>query len=354
MLNAESKMRKKLFIVLPTLLLCAHAYAQEDYVSDDAGKTTGAVWAEVGATKVLPYNLSLSLDAGLRTGEWFNEVSRVDVGVGLAWKPSKHWKLGVGYTFLFKHYPTETAHKSLTEYEWKYRAAGASDNTDFTSFMGAPTYSAADGTAYTYRGYNEEVKDYTRVTTAYWRPRHRINVDAAYTLKLWRTLRFTLRERYQLGLVPAKSVERTRTGTKTTTKYRDASYDASGNLVDEDGTVVSDPTLAEYDEVEGPTVSDAGEETTKEKTSKTLHTLRSRLTLEIDRKGWALTPYAYAELFNDLAGRFAIDKVRASAGVEWSVSPRHRLQLGYVFNHENDDDGDQNIHAISVGYKFKF
>ena len=108
-------------ILLAACLCCAavqQGAAQTDYVSDDAGKTAGALWTEIGATKVLPYNLSLGLDAGFRTNEWFNEADRFDVSLGLDWKPAKHWKFGISYTLLFKHYPQETAHKT----EYKYRA----------------------------------------------------------------------------------------------------------------------------------------------------------------------------------------------------------------------------------------
>ena len=334
-------MKRILFAVL--LTACAlPTMAQTDYVTDDAGQTTGGLWTEVGATKVLPYNLSLGFDAGFRTNQWFDEASRYDIGLGLGWKPSKHWKFGVGYTFVMKHTPQETAYKSVNEKEYKYRAAGAAENTDFTEFLGAPTYTdALTGTNYTYKGYNDNTKDYTRVTEAYWRPKHRINVDVAYDYRLWKTLRISLRERYQLTFMPSKEVNRTRTGTKTTYKYRDPSYDIDGNL-------------AGYDEVEGPVVTPADEETVKEKTSKTLHTLRSRLTFEIDKKGWDFTPFAYVELFNNMGASFHTDKVRASVGTEYAISKQHRVQLGYVFNHENDDDGDQNIHAICVGYKFKF
>lgn len=323
-MNAKSHYKKVIASLIFTLSICTHAHAQVEYVSDDASKTTGGIWTEVGATKVLPYNLSLGLDAGFRTNEWFDEASRFDIGLGLGWKPTKHWKFGLGYTFLMKHYPQDTAHKT----EWKYRATGESENTDFAEFMGAPKYTDADGTTYTFRGYN----DATRVTEAYWRPKHRINVDAAYTYKFFKLLRITLRERYQLTFVPTKDVDRTYSGNK----YRDPNYEA-------DGSVES------YDEI-----TPIAETAVKEKSSKTLHTLRSRLTFELDKKGWVITPYAYAELFNDLGYNFHIDKVRASAGVEYSISARHRVQLGYIFNHERDDDSNQDIHAISVGYKFKF
>ena len=49
-----------------------------------------------------------------------------------------------------------------------------------------------------------------------------------------------------------------------------------------------------------------------------------------------------------------LDKIRASIGVEYALTKQHKLGIGYVFNHEDDDDGNENIHAINVGYKFKF
>ncbi|MCR5820507.1 MAG: DUF2490 domain-containing protein [Bacteroidaceae bacterium] len=325
---------KRILFILSLVVTGSPMLAQEDYVSEDAGKSTSALWSELGFTKILPHDLTLGLDAGFRTNEGFSEASRFDIGLGLGWKPSKHWKLGVGYTFVMKHYPVETAHKE--DYEYKYRADGASENTDFSSFMGAPTITD-NGTNYTYKGYNYEY--FTRVTDSYWRPKHRISADVAYSYKFWKILRVSLRERYQLSLVPSKTVNRKRT--KVTTKYRDPVYD--GYPLEFTG---------EYDDIE--TYDPEELDTTKVKDSKALHTLRSRLTLELDKKGWAVTPFIYCELFNDLAGNFRIDKVRASAGIEYAVSPRHKLSFAYVFNNENDDDGHYKIHALNIGYKFKF
>jgi len=334
---------------LATLFLCcaiAQGMAQTDYVSDDAGSSTGGIWTEISAAKILPYDLTLDLEAGFRTNEWFDEASRYNLGVGLNWKPAKHWKFGVGYTFIMKHYPLETAYKNGTDYEWKYRASDAEENTDFTEFMGAPTYTDDAGTAYTYKGYNAELKDYTRITESYWRPKHRLSFDAAYTYKFWKTLRVTLRERYQLTFVPSKTVNRTRTGTKTTTKYRDPSYDADGNLVDGE---LGDS----YDEVETVT-EDAGTELIKEKDRKTLNILRSRLTFEIDKKDWRWNPYVYVESFNNMGDQWHLDKIRGSIGVDYSLIGGHKIGLGYVFNREKDEEGDQTIHAISIGYRYKF
>ena len=358
--------------------------AQEpDYVSDlDGGRTTGAVWTELGATKVLPYNLSLGLDAGFRTDNWVSDASRFDVGLGLSWKPTKHWKFGVGYTFLMKYYPVETERRaaySVSETEYKYYNTDAGQEEDMTTFIGAPwvTQTAADGTTqtYQYQGYNYTTKDYTeytRVTDAYWRAKHRISLDAAYTLRLWKTLRITLRERYQLSFIPSKTVNRVRTGTRVKSKYRyrEPDYDALDDdevmeLVDGDLSILEkvaydeNPSSWSGDQDNPEVTTETAENRTKTKRSKTLQTLRSRLTFEIDRKGWKWTPYAYVETFNDLSNlgyseSFHLDKLRASIGVDYAISKTHKVSIGYVFNHEDDDDGNENIHAFSVGYKYKF
>ena len=370
-------------ILLATLLgVCtlSSALAQSDYVSDDDGKTTGGLWTELGATKVLPYDLSLGLDVGFRTNEWFNEADRFDVSLGLDWKPTKHWKFGIAYTFIMKHYPLETAYKKVTDSEWKYRALGDTVNTDFTDFMGAPSYTDPGGTKYDYRGFNQSQKNYTRVTEAYWRSKHRISLDATYSYKFWKWLRLSLRERYQLTFVPSKNVNRIRTGTKVSTKYRGPSYNTQGTLSADESSLESYDKVTRYyqegstiysldllDETATPidvttsyladndnTYLNDPENSVKEKTSKTLHILRSRLSFEVDKKGWLWSPFMYFESFNNLGEGWHFDKIRLSAGVEYAVAPSHKLSVGYVFNHENDDDGDMNIHAISVGYKFKF
>ena len=354
-------------VLITTFMFCltiVTAFAQDEYVSDEGGQTTGGLWTELGATKVLPYNLSIGLDVGFRTNEWFDEANRFDIGLGLDWKPTKHWKFGVGYTFLMKHYPIETARKSVTNRTYDYKNTSNGDDVEYTTFPGA-TYSADeeeayftgdDGTLYRYQGYTDTQKDYVRVTEAYWRPKHRLSIDGAYTNKFWKTLRVTLRERYQLTLVPSKNVSRTRTGTKTATSHTDPIYDA---LSADDFKALSTGDLnawrlVEYDDDGDPESGDADKDSEKEKSSKTQHVLRSRLTFEIDKKGWAWTPYIYIESFNNLGEDFHFDKLRFSGGVEYALSKQHKLSLGYVFNHENDDDGDMNIHAISVGYRFKF
>ena len=345
-------------LLLLALAVALPVAAQSDYVSDDAGKTTGGLWTEIEATKVLPYDLSLGLDAGFRTNEWFSEANRFDVSLGLNWKPVKHWKFGIAYTFIMKHSPLENAHKT----EYKYRAAGLSENSDFAEFLGAPTYT--DGTTnYTYRGKNIAA----RTTEAFWRPKHRISIDATYSYKFWKWMRISLRERYQLTFVPTKTVARE----KVIDKYRDVSYSQATAATESDLTYdevtrywqqddviyaqdLLDPDATPTDVTATYQAEHDDLNTDKLKDSKTLHVLRSRLAFEVDKKGWKLSPFCYAEVFNNLGESMHLDKLRLAAGVDYTLTPVHKLSLGYIFNHENDDDGDMNIHAITIGYKFKF
>ena len=366
------------------MLVLPLAAMAQDYVSDDAGRTTGAVWTEVGFTKLLPYDLSIGVDAGFRTDDWFKEANRADIGVGLSWKPNKHWKIGVGYTFLMKHYRTETERKTVPENGPKYKYAatdGAGVETELlpepTQLHGYPIYTTDgepyDGTNaypgnYWYKGYNysEKTKDYVRVTDAYWRAKHRISLDLSYTTgRLWGWLRVSVRERYQLTVMAPKDVTRTRTKTttKTTWRYRSPSYDyVDGKMVIDGYDETPDnwtPGAHSYDENPSKEVTEEVETTIKPKDRKVIQTLRSRITLELDHKGWKWTPYVYAEFFNDLGSLglpngMHLDKLRLSAGVDYAVAKQHKIGLGYVFNRENDDDGNQTIHAISASYKFKF
>jgi len=372
-----------LWVVFLLMPISLHAQDEVDYVSDnDGARTTGAVWSEVGLTKVLPYDLSLGLDAGFRTDDWFNEASRADIGLGLSWKPNKHWKVSVGYTFIMKHDRSETERKTVQENGEKYKySLFDADGVELsemdpepTSLHGFPVYTTDgqlfdgtnglvtdDGEYYWYKGYNysEKTKNYVRVTDDYWRPKHRLSVDATYTTnRFWSGFRVSVRGRYQVTFIPEKEVNRTRTKTtnKTTWRYRSPytvytdegislGYDETPEHWTRDKHTHDNPEYEQTTEVEY---------STKAKKRKTLHTLRSRLTIEYDRKGWDWTPYIYVEAFNDLASRMNLDKIRASIGVEYAVAKNHKLGIGYIFNHEDDDDGNENIHAINVGYKFKF
>lgn len=376
---------RRILIVLAIVPLMVHAQETDvvDYVSDnEGGRTVSQVWTEVGVTKVLPHNLSLGFDVGFRTEDWFKDASRFDIGVSLNWKASKHWKFGVGYTFINKHYISEIERKQINTTETKYKytstdAAGVETDwvPDPTELHGIPYYTVDgapyDGTnavltdagdKYTYQGYNDifKDKDYVRVTESFWRAKHRFSADAAYsTSRLGGWLRLSLRERYQVTYMPEKNVLRTRTKTttKNTYRYRIPSYDYTddGDLfIDSYSNVPGNWVSLTHPDNPETSVTTEVEETSKDKRSKWLHVLRSRLTLEVDKKGWKWTPFLYVESFNNMGDGWHFDKLRASAGVDYALSKQHKIGFGYIFNHENDDDGDENIHAINVSYKFKF
>ena len=97
------------------------------------------------------------------------------------------------------------------------------------------------------------------------------------------------------------------------------------------------------------------EQTTDQKKAKDKHALRSRLQVAYNIKGLPLNPYASYEVTNDLGDKLRYDKSRVCAGIEWKVTKKHILDLGYIYQTESDEDeGNSNIHAIKVGYTFKF
>ena len=268
-----------------------------------AADNTGALWTEVGVTKALPYNLSIDAGVEYRTVDWFDWSSRWSAGVGLNYKLNKYIKFGLSYTFIQKHYQEET----------KYKYKGVDES--FLTYQGL-SITDADGIIHNYSGYN--------VDAANWANRHRLALDVSGSYRIQKLVRISVRERYQYTHQAARTVDRT--------KYRDPSYDGDDNL-----TGFDEETF-----------------TTDEKSAKNRHLLRSRLKFSIDKKGWKFEPYISAETHNDLSSKMHLDKIRTIVGVDYSINKQHKVGLGYVFNHENDDDGDQNIHAISVGYNFKF
>lgn len=144
----------------------------------------------------------------------------------------------------------------------------------------------------------------------YWGSRHRFNVSLTFDKKLFGDFRFSLRERWQYTYRPSQNVTRW--------SYLNNAYES---------------TPHEYD-------------------GKGKNVLRSRLQIEYDKKGLAVTPYANVELFN----AWNIEKVRYHVGLDWKVAKKHSLGIFYRYQHVygDDDDLEPNIHMLGLGYKFKF
>ena len=360
-------MKRYTFTLLATLLfpvLSLHA--------DDNTENVGAVWTEVGISKALPYNLSLDLDLGYRTQDWFNESDRYNVGLGLSYKMNKHWKFSAGYSFIMKRSIKSVTHKTTQgmEYKYEYRDAitGEEVEAEFSEDMGNP-YIDGNGVEYEYKGWNDETKQTTKTTPGYWRPKHRVFADVSYTHKFGGILRITIRERYQLTMMPGKNVSRTKYSEKESIKHRLLGYDGeTGEPVYytlrywQEGDVIYAQDMENPDDIAEVTEDylrahnalNTTETTIKHKEGKTSHILRSRVKLSIDKKGLNWEPYVSFETHNNLGEKWNLDKYRLVVGTDYNINKQHSIGLGYVFNHENDDDGNMNIHAISVGYRYKF
>lgn len=270
---------KRLVITFLTSLFVSVAFAETD--------NTGALWTEVGVTKVLPYNLSVEgsfEERAIPSRDWKN---RWGVGVGVNYKVNKYFKVGLSYTFIDKH--------NLERWKDHY-----SDKTG------------------RWNGFNIDAPN--------WAQRHRLSLDLTSSVRLWKTLRIGVRERYQFTHQAARDVDRIKLRDPVSNLNHRHDFD-------------------NFDEITY---------TTDHKEAKNRHILRSRLKLSIDKKGWKCEPYVSAEAHNDLANKMHLDKIRTAVGFDYSLTKKHQIGIAYIFNHENDDDGNMNIHAIAASYNFKF
>ena len=272
------------------LSLFSAALCATPAIADDYG-----VW--LGGTVQKDFSKKLSADVGLgmRAENKLNDLTRYDIDAGLTYKPLKWLSISGGYTFI-RDYNLESV-KDKTEED------------------GKPKYNVDD---------------------AYWRSKHRATFDVSGSWNIAKfgknKLVFTVRERYQYThFVPTHT---------TQTNYR--GYIAHPEAF----------TGQTY-YYNGQAFSRANSEVDP-KRSKHKHYLRSRFGLEYDIRHCAWTPYATYEFSNNLSDNLHLDKQRLTVGVEWKVAKQHRLDFAYVYNHGADDDNDNDCHALSVGYKFKF
>ncbi|MCM1107428.1 MAG: DUF2490 domain-containing protein [Clostridium sp.] len=158
-------------------------------------------------------------------------------------------------------------------------------------------------------------------TDHYWAQKHRFQGDMTLSTKIDGVLKVTLRERYQYTHRGEQDVDRM--------KYRFK----KDKLTPKPGYPRQD---------------------VKQKAEKKTQYLRSRLKLELDKKKWRLTPYVGMELYNDLDDGWRLDKTKFTAGVSYKVVKHHTLSLGYMFNNDIDEDPYEGMHALNIGYSFKF
>lgn len=256
-------------------------------------------WAEIGIEKSLGSAKKWSI--GAETEMRAQEKNRWSIGANLGYKPIKYLKLGAAYNFLYRYKP-ENRREHYSE--------------DIVS---------------------EEYWNGFNVREDYWSPRHRLSVEATGTVKLWKWLRISLRERYQYTRRMQSEAE--------DVKYRYSKiYNGSGDFI---GYELKD----EYPETEIDTIDIEDN-----------HILRSRLKLSVDKKGLDLSPFVYVEFHNSLnSGKnFNLEKIRSAIGSEYKINKRNEISLAYVLTANIHDEEapyprlHERIHALQMGYNFKF
>ena len=91
-----------------------------------------------------------------------------------------------------------------------------------------------------------------------------------------------------------------------------------------------------------------------DKEAKTKQYLRSRISVEYNIRHCNVDPFASFELSNSLDHKFSIDKRRWTLGADWKITKKHTVTVAYVYTNGQDDDDEGNLHALSIGYNYKF
>ncbi len=265
------------------MLLAAVVFLLPCNIMADGGDEMG-MWLELGATKALPRNFSISLEAGMRSQVNPGALDRLDIGLGLQYKVNKYLKFGTSYMFMGSYSPEERKEHYNSSGNWN--------------------------------GYN--------LDESFWTPRHRVNVDVTGGYKIAGWVRISLRERYQYtyGYEEYYNQE----------KYR---YNSSGTL--KPGYPISE---------------------TDYKAEERRHILRSRLKVEMSRKGIKWNPFVSLEFQNDLSDAFSLYKIRTRVGTEYHFNKKHAIGLAYVLTHryktKDNVETCKRIHAICASYNFDF
>lgn len=281
-------------IKLP-LLLGALVTAALPAAADDFG-----IWSEATLQKSLGKKFSIDGGIEFRAEDKVSQPVRWAASIGAGYKPCKYISFGIGYVFIHDYNFTETE----TDYKKKPDA------------QGNPIFN----------GYN--------VDHAFWRNKHRATFDITGKAEAGR-FTFSVRERYQYTHYNKAYTLRD--------KYRDPlpgnmnPDNWTGDLYTFNGQHFTDFSCDEND-----------------KKAKDKHYLRSRFQVEYNINHCPLSPYVSYEFSNNLADGMDLEKTRLQVGTEWKVTKKHRLDVAYIFENGSDGEHNDNLHVISVGYKFKF
>ena len=265
------------------------------------------VWTSIEGSTKLNKKLELSLEGEYRTQDMSSMTERASGAVNLSYKDKNFLpflKADVGYTYMYMHYPAETAIKYETDDEGNFEF---DDEGNF-------------------------IPKHKNVDAAYWTARHRATASLTGSFKLGR-FKFALRERYQYTYRMPSQCDRVRW-------Y----YDPFHNLMPDD--------IPEYYLDEDPE-SDDYSYMTDEKAAKSDHKLRTRLSVDYDIKKCPFAPFAEIEIYNELDNAFAFDKIRYTVGTEYKINKKNKLKAYYRYQDSADID-EVGGHVLGLGYAFEF
>lgn len=255
-----------------------------------AQKDEFGAWLEVEGEKKITKRIDLSLGLGMRANDNLGEVSRANAFIGGSYKVCDYLKIGATYQYI----------------------------SDLNRMEVKEDYKKSDATKL--NGYN--------VDESFHRAKHRFSFDLSSKVKVGR-FTFSLRERYQFTHSLSKDIKRIRYRDKAPAGYSEPTVTIGGfNWI----------------------TTEVGED---HKNHKYAHLLRSRIGVEYDIKNCPLTPFATYEIKTQLQKGGATEETRLIVGTDWKLNKKNTLSIAYVFNDGHYSD-DANIHAVSVGYKFKF
>lgn len=295
---------RKLFAIL-TLLPVLSAEAQNE----------GGLWLGTEVDYDVTSRFGAEFALGARLEDDWSRFTRYDAGLGLDLKATRWLKLGVGYEF-------------------------ARDNSyvEHTEIVYKKDPSSPDGIKYNSSGY--PVVNGFNVDMPYWRTKHRINFDLIEKWKLGR-LAFSLRERYLFAY---------------NAEVNDCEYKYRDELEADDLADYTQPYYGPYVDEDNDSYW-YGLDRITGKSAKKRHYLRTRLGVEYNIRRCPVTPFAACEISNDLGESFAFDRHRVTAGFDWNLTrnKQHMLSLAYLYQHgAQEESGDNDLHIVSVSYKFSF
>lgn len=254
------------------------------------------IWTGVEAEKKISNKFSVNAGVNFRTEQKLQSVGRWGATLGGDYKLIKG---AAGQPFSFKlgaGYSFLYA-RSPQEAEAKYNSSGIVN------------------------GYN--------VDHGFWRSKHRAFFDVSGKVGIGR-FNLGVRERYQFTHHMGADYLRDRYRGLAPGGFTGPVYDWGGQ------------SFTSHETVE------------RRKSNKNVHYLRSRFQLSYNIRHCPVDPSVSYEFSNNLSRGMHLDKTRLYVGADWKVTKRHVVSFGYVWQDGADDEGNDDIHVLDIGYKFKF